>query len=216
MRATSKRFTGAFLLGFLIPTLAHAQSSFLGVTSSFLKDRAIQRELNLRPQQIEQALALADDTEIRMNEASQALRESGRRPDAAEAFRRKCREIGRGYEKSLAAALEPDQMKRLREINYQRLGIHAFRDAGLREDLKLTAEQVAKFEELARAKSERNRQELRRRREGKAAADRATVIEEARRRAIEEAESIQGVLNPDQKKAWAEKVGKPFDETALP
>src|SRR5262249_15048578 len=136
----------------------------------------------------------------RMREAVRDFTLSPKAPEDSNALREKGRSIEEAYQERLAEFLTAGQMKRLREIGFQKRGGFAFTTPQLQEPLKLTAEQRAKFAELAQKRAARDAEDAR------------TGAEKARKERQQEAESIRAVLTPEQRKLWAGLVGEPFDD----
>ena len=199
----------AFLAVLVLTASARAQHLLNVMPRAYFNVPAIQRELKLSPEQADRAEWLAKLMWDRMSQASEELRRAGGSQEARKAFKEKSREIERAYEKDLAAVLDPVQMKRLREINLQRRGVYAFTASELQDELKLSADQRAKFEEMVHAKVDRSRamSKLRKDRSEESRAEIKKLME----RDSGEAEEIRSLLDDEQKKAWSKMVGEPFD-----
>jgi hypothetical protein len=107
--------------------------------------------------------------------------------------------------KELDTILKPDQIKRLKQIQLQQSGVNAFTTPEVEKALKLSAAQKEKIKTIA----------------GDAMAQMRELFqpggdfqEMAKKRAAMQKESMErvtGILSDDQKTAWKELVGAPFE-----
>jgi hypothetical protein len=115
-------------------------------------------------------------------------------------------------QKALEGALSADQIKRLKQIQLQQRGLEAFRDAEVEKALKLSDEQKEKLKTIA----EEVRKEmggLFQRGQGGNPREAFQKMQEMRTKAREKADAV---LTDEQKKAWKELTGAPFEAGRRP
>ena len=105
--------------------------------------------------------------------------------------------------KALAEVLNPDQMKRLKEITLQVRGYKALTDAKVQTALKMTDEQKDSVKTIV-ADSDKEMKELFSGGGGKGNFEKVLTLRK------EAQEKAMGVLNADQKKSWKEMTGEEF------
>ncbi len=116
-----------------------------------------------------------------------------------------------GLVKGMGGILKPEQVKRFEQIQLQQSGAGAFSSPRVQEELKLTDDQKSKLREITDESGQSMReafQSLQSDREGA-----MKKIGEIRKQATEKA---VGVLTVDQKKAWKEMTGEPFEVSYEP
>jgi len=109
--------------------------------------------------------------------------------------------------KALADVLNPEQMKRLRQIDFQIKGYKALNDSKVQMALKMSSEQKDTLKTIVED-SDKDMKELRKEAQGGGGgqemfAKMATIRKEAQEKAL-------GVLNADQKRTWQELTGEEF------
>jgi hypothetical protein len=108
--------------------------------------------------------------------------------------------------KALEGVLKPEQMKRLKQIELQMHGAGAFHDAKVQTALKITDEQKEKIKSI----QEDAGKEIRELFTGGGRDFRANG-EKMQKINKETMKKTMGVLSPEQKKAWRDMVGEPFE-----
>jgi hypothetical protein len=105
--------------------------------------------------------------------------------------------------KALGEVLDPDQMKRLKQIHLQTRGTRAFSDPKVQEQLKFTAEQKDSIKTI----TEDSDKEIRELQKEGGGFENAKKIGAIRREADEK---IRNVLTAEQQKTWREMTGEQF------
>jgi hypothetical protein len=196
-----------------------------GVSPLFvLGHEAVQKELALRPEQIEKVNQLIAEARAEWKQQLQALGPDhfgdqnsygAERPSRfAESRSRLAAVSGNMNEKfrsKLAEVLDGAQQTRLREIAIQAAGTHAFRDADVVRELGLTEAQQTQLAAVQREYAEKFAG-LRHQGQGPNGGERFSNMQELRQ---EELNKSVTILNPDQQAKFATMKGKPFDLAQL-
>lgn len=166
-----------------------------------LQNEGVQKELKLTEEQISKA-----------REAGQALRErfsadlQGFR-DKTEAERRELTEkMSAESKKLLADVLKSEQTKRFEQIQLQARGVQAFVSEEVQKALTLTEEQQAKIKTITEDLGQQMREAFQAAQGDFQAA--ASKVSSIRKDAMTKATAL---LSEDQKKAWSELTGAPFE-----
>jgi Spy/CpxP family protein refolding chaperone len=168
----------------------------------------VHKELQLSKEQVARIKQLAkegDDKRMKIYSEFAQLPAAERQQKVHLAYRRVHEEANRG----IIAVLTPDQAKRLRQIVIQSNPLSNFFDFDVKERLKLTKEQSAKIKAIDEdfAKRVTEIYEGPSAKAGKSSPSFdlwATMRQEAIDKSL-------GILTDEQKKAWTELIGAPFD-----
>jgi hypothetical protein len=156
---------------------------------------------------VQDELKLSDDQVKKVTELAQSRRGAGRgaRNLGQEEQQKRLAEAAQANEKAIGEILNPDQLKRAKQIALQVRGPQAFSDPELMTALKLTDDQKEKVKTIqddVRQESNRlfqrgagNQDDLRKKRE---AFNKETQ------------ERIVSLLTPEQKAVWKDLTGEPF------
>lgn len=109
--------------------------------------------------------------------------------------------------KALGEVLNPDQLKRLRQIELQQKGINAFKEAKVQEALKLTAEQKDTINTIMEDLAKETKELFGKGGKGGFNLEAFKKIAALRKEANEK---IQGLLKADQKSTWKNMIGEEF------
>jgi len=121
-------------------------------------------------------------------------------------------EAEKAAETFVKETLTPDQRHRFQQIHYQVMGIAAFNNEDVQKELKLTDEQKTKFKDLAEEERTKLRELMPQRGAGGAGGGNFQEIMQKRQAMTKEYnEKAQAVLTEDQKKAWKDLTGAPFE-----
>ena len=186
--------------------IGHGSRMPLGGGAGLIANEGVQKELKLTDQQTSKAEAVAREVREKYHgefAKVEDLDAQERSEKTAEIVRTMTSETNKG----LADVLKPEQMKRYRQIQLQQLGLRAFTEPEVQSKLKLTDDQVgqirrinAVFQGQRRALSQGggggNREEMRKKE--------ATLGKESLDKAL-------AVLSADQKQAWKDLTGEPFE-----
>ncbi|WP_406697168.1 hypothetical protein V5E97_39880 [Singulisphaera sp. Ch08] len=198
----------ALTLGAAVVITTPAQAQFgrgggFGFTGySLLSNKSVQQELKLEGDQAEKVSKIVNEISAKTREKLQDIPQDEQREKGAE--------LRRAAEEETKAAVKGDlkaeQITRLEQIIRQTQGLFAFADPTTAEKLSLTDDQKSKFRELVRENGEKMR-EIRQ----NAGDDRQAAMEKLRELRKESLEKVHAALTDDQKKAWKELTGEPFE-----
>ncbi|WP_422925136.1 hypothetical protein [Singulisphaera sp. PoT] len=171
-------------------------------TANLIRNSGVQKELKLSDEATEKVKTLADDMGKKMMEKFQDLSQDERREKGMAI----AKEINDETKAALKGILSPEQLTRLEQISIQTRGLEAFSDEQVVSKLKLTDDQKSKIKEIGedvRSSMQDLRSSFQDDREG--AMKKMTAL---RKESFEKATAL---LTDDQKKAWKELTGEPFD-----
>jgi Spy/CpxP family protein refolding chaperone len=175
-----------------------------GGAGMLLGNSGVQKELKLTDEQQTKVKEFLEKTFAKMGEAFEA-RKGGDQEKAEQITKA----VAQDTEKFIKDTLKEDQIKRLKQIQHQVAGPGAFTDEEVANALKLTDEQkedIKKLnEELGAARKEAFQG---------AFGDREKMAEARKKMENMNKEAmtkITKMLTPEQKKAWKEVTGEPFD-----
>ncbi len=157
-----------------------------------LTQKSVQEELKLSADQTKQAGELAE----KQRGGFQGLRDL-----SEDERRKKLEERAETNQKSLAELLQPEQLKRLKQISWQQQGAFAFEQPEVASALQLTNDQKDKLKALQQGAREKMRAAF----QG-GQPDREKM--QAARKAV--ADEAMGVLTTDQQSKWKELTGPTF------
>lgn len=158
---------------------------------------------------VQDELKLTDDQKSKVNDLAEKAREKAR--DAFQGLEgqermAKVRELNADTMKSAAEILKPEQVARLKGIQYQAQGVGAFQDEELQKALKLTDDQKSEMASIARESMEKARDARESAGDDREAA--MAKMREIRKDALAKAESK---LNAEQKAEFAKLLGAPYE-----
>ena len=107
--------------------------------------------------------------------------------------------------KGLADVLKSEQMKRYRQIQLQQLGLMAFTEPDVQSQLKLSDEQVGLIRKI-NAESQTQRREF-----AQGGGNRGEMQKKGAILGKESMDKALAVLSADQKQAWQDMNGEPFE-----
>jgi Spy/CpxP family protein refolding chaperone len=177
----------------------------MGGGLGLLTNKGVQQELKLDSQQVEKATKLAEEMGAKRREQFQSLQSLGE-----EERRAKMQEMTKTFaeenRKVLKELLKPEQYQRYEQIGLQQRGVTAFDDPDVQKKLNLTDDQKSKLKDMG--ESYRNdMREIFQSSQGNFQEAGAKVS--ALRK--ERMEKAAAVLTDDQRKAWKEMTGEPFE-----
>lgn len=165
---------------------------------------------------VQKELKLADDQAGKAKEIADKLREKHKGEFAAafkldgEERRTKMQEILKTFNeetaKELGTVLKPEQIKRLKQIELQQRGSRAFEDQEVVAGLKISDDQKAKLKALGEESGKQMREIF----QG-AQGHREEAAKKFQALRKETMDKALAVLSDDQKKAWKELTGEPFE-----
>jgi hypothetical protein len=168
--------------------------------AALLANEDVQKELKLTDEQKEKVKEFAP---------AQAQARGQRQPGQGRGNREANPEAAKAAEKFVKETLTADQQKRFQQIRHQVMGVAAFTEEDVQKELKLTDEQKTKFKALAEdyAKDQR---ELMQGARG-AGGNFQEIAQKRQAMTKDYSEKAQGLLTDEQKKAWKELTGTPFE-----
>jgi Spy/CpxP family protein refolding chaperone len=173
-----------------------------GGAGMYLANPAVQKELKLTEEQTKKVEALVAKNREKMQEVFQ----SGDREKGQEVMK----EIAAETDKFIKATLNADQQKRLKQIQRYNMGPNAFTDEEVAKELKLTDEQKDDIKKVTEELGAQSKEAFTGvdpgDQEGRQAAFKK--IQGLRKEATEK---ITKMLTPEQKKAWKDLTGDPFE-----
>lgn len=167
-----------------------------------LSNSDVQKELKLTDEQIDKAKKVGQDLREKYQDDLAKLK-NAKPEERGEKFRELNKKMSAEGQKSLGTILKPEQLKRLREIHLQQVGLS---DAGAQEALKLTDEQKKKLLALAE-ETDKERREIVKNAQGNFR-EAMGKIDKLRKEAQGKQEKV---LTEDQTKQWKTMLGKPFE-----
>ena len=185
----------------------HGSRMPMGGGAGLIANEGVQKELKLTDEQTSKAQAVARDVRERHHgefDKVQDLDAQKRSEKMAEIVRTMISETNKG----LADVLKPEQMKRYRQIQFQHLGLMAFTEPEVQSKLKLTDDQVGQIRRI-NADSQSQRRELSQGAGGDG--NRAEMQKKSATLGKESMDKALAVLSADQKQAWKDMTGEPFE-----
>ncbi len=104
--------------------------------------------------------------------------------------------------------LQPEQLKRLRQVTLQREGAFALGQEDVRKELKITQEQVVKFMAIVQDLQKTVEPLIKEAHSGGKPEEIRPKVEQLRK---DHAKKLEAVLNDAQKKQWKDLLGPPFE-----
>ncbi len=179
-----------------------------GGAAALLTNEGVQKELKLTEEQIEKVMGVVRATREKHADEMAEIRELG--PEGREKMMAMMTTINTELMAGLKDTITAEQTARLHQILIQTRGLDAFADAKVQEALKLTAEQKAAITAVAEA----NQAEMRGLfQPGGDRAQMATKMAELRKASMEK---VAAQLTDEQKAAWKEMIGAPYEVQFAP
>jgi hypothetical protein len=183
----------------------HGSGMPMGGGAGLIANEAVQKELKLTDEQASKAEAVALDVRKKHQGDFVKLKDINARErfeKVAEIVRTMTSETNKG----LADVLKPEQMKRYRQIQLQQLGLMAFTEPEVQSKLKLTDDQVGRIRRI-NADSQSQRRQLSQGGGG----NREEMHKKVATLGKESMDKALAVLSADQKQAWKDMTGEPFE-----
>jgi hypothetical protein len=178
----------------------------MGGGAGLLMNEGVQKELKLDSDQVSKAESIVRDVREKHQGDFAKLQDL----DAQER-REKMAEIGRAMtsetNKALADVLKPEQMKRYRQIQLQQQGLTAFTEPDVQAKLKLSDDQVGQIRRIAAD----NQGQMRELFQPGGGGNREEAMQKMATLRKEGMDKALAVLSSDQKDAWKDLTGEPFE-----
>jgi len=187
--------------------IGHGSRVPLGGGAGLIANEGVQKELKLTDEQTSKAEAVAREVREKYHgefAKVEDLDAQKRSEKMAEIVRTMTSETN----KALAEVLKPEQMKRYRQIQLQQLGLRAFTEPDVQSKLKLTDDQVGQIRRI-NADSQSQRRELSQ--GGGGGGNREEMRKKEATLGKESMDKALAVLSADQKQAWKDVTGEPFE-----
>ncbi len=181
-----------------------------GGGAMLLGNPGVQKELKFTEEQTSKAQTALTEIREAHQEESQALRS----PDLDQAERQtKMAALSKAMlsEATKALSLTETQTKRLHQISLQFRRAQAFTDPEVAKDLKITDDQKKQIQELV-TESGAKAQEIRQANQD----DRAEAMKQVQALQKETGTKVMALMTDDQKKAWKEMTGTPYEVVFAP
>ncbi len=176
-----------------------------GGGAALLSNKGVQKELKATDEQAEKLNTFAREMMEKQRGEFQNLRDLSQE-ERGEKMQQMARAHAVELVKGMGGILKPEQVKRFEQIQLQQSGAGAFSSPRVQEGLKLTDDQKTKLGEITEESGRSMREAFQGSQSDREGAMKKFV--ELRKQATEKA---VGVLTGDQKKAWKEMTGEPFE-----
>lgn len=164
-------------------------SGFGGGLAFLLGSEEVRKELNLTDDQIKKIQAAMPQRPAQGQGGSGPSREE-------------MQALFAEAQKKIEAVLTPAQKSRIRELQYQAMGLRAFTNEAVVKELGLSEDQVEKIRGLLPQRRQGG--------EGGPGAGQNVTPEERQKQRAEAMKKALEVLKPDQRAKWEKMIGKPF------
>jgi Spy/CpxP family protein refolding chaperone len=166
-----------------------------GGTLFLLTQKSVQEELKLSDDQVKKVTDLGE----------KAREEFGKLRDLSrEERQQKAAELSKANDKAVAEILQPNQLKRLKQIHWQQQGARAFGDPEVADALKFTDQQKDKIKAV-QEEAQKEMSALR-----QSGGDREEVRKKSEELRKATNDKLMGLLTDEQKTKWKELTGEPF------
>jgi Spy/CpxP family protein refolding chaperone len=179
---------------------------------NLVQDKEVQEELKLTPEQVKKVKALFEEMrqQVRKRMEDAEKLDPATQDDREKRFERRRKSVAAVTTKAtqaLSQILSPEQVKRVNQIGLQRLGVLAFNDPEVQQELRLTPEQKGKLKEITAKEVQDMRNSFPTPQVRDAEETRKKVI----RRRQEAMEKALAVLSAEQREKWQDLMGFEFE-----
>jgi hypothetical protein len=182
----------------------HGSRMTMGGGAGLIANQDVQKELKLTKEQTSKAEAVARAVREKYHGEFAKFEEldaQARFEKTAEIVRNMSSETNEG----LADVLKPEQMKRYRQIQLQQIGLMAFTEPDVQSKLKMSDEQVSRIRKI-NPQSQSQRREF-----AQGGGNRGEMPKKMETPGKDGMDKALAVLSADQKQAWKDMTGEPFD-----
>jgi hypothetical protein len=176
-----------------------------GMQPGLLNVTVVQEDLKLSDEQKSKAATLAEESQAKMRDMFQTLREASQ-----EERQEKMREFASENEKGIKEILDEKQMARFKQISLQAQGVRAFMNPDIQEKLKISEDQKGSMQSIMEDMQGQMRDIFQ-----EAAGDRQAMQEKMATLQKETFSKVKELMTEDQKKAWGEMIGTPIELPAM-
>jgi len=178
-----------------------------GGGAMLLSNKGVQEELKASDEQAKKLDALAEETRTKNRDQFEKLRDLPQ-DERREKMVELNRESQADLHASLTKILKPEQVKRYHQIQTQQAGVMAFSTPRVQEALKLTDDQKSKIREIAESNRGGGFAGLNK---DSSADERAEARKKMAATRKENLAKVEAILTADQKAAWKDLVGSPYE-----
>ena len=175
-----------------------------------LGNPSVQKELKLDEAQKEKMTTLVSETREKMASVRDQLQDLQGSERMAK-MQELSKPINETVMKSAGEFLKPEQLKRFHEIELQTRGANALTDPVIAKKLGVTSEQETKVKSLM-ADMQSEMREI----QQSAGDDRQAAMQKIMALRKETTTKVMALMTDDQKKAWKEMTGEPFEMVMAP
>ncbi len=214
MRVLCKVVLAAAVVGLLAGPALAQQGRFRGGFGGgafgggmLLGNKSVQEELKLAKEQVDKAQEELQKIREKQKEAFAKLRDLSQE-ERQEKFQEFSKTATAETNRIAAAILKPEQLKRFKQIELQQRGYQAFTDPEIQKTLKVTDDQKDKLKTITEDTAKETRELFQSAQGGGNFQEVGKKMQALRKEALER---VTSVLTADQKKAWKEMTGEPFE-----
>lgn len=179
----------------------------MGGGAALLANEGVQKEIKATEEQASRLTTIADEMMAKNREAFADLRDLGQE-ERQEKMAALNKATSEEVAKAVKEVLKPEQAKRFHQIELQQAGVNAFMTPRVVEALKLTEAQKGKMGEVVESSRAAMMEAFR---GGGGGGDREAMMAKMRELRKESLDKAVAALDDDQKKAWKELHGDPFE-----
>jgi hypothetical protein len=196
------------LLGFVVGQPYPIDEPRGVVALDLLGNKSVQKELKLTTEQIAKIKELDRRMQKKLEKAFEdALKQKLSTEEGDQKLQAVANDVEAETAKLVKETLEPDQVKRFKQIERQVAGPVAFTHEDVAKELKLTEDQKNALQKLVDTLIKETRELLK----GKSGEKREAAKQKARDMRQEALEKATDLLSADQKKEWKEMLGAAFE-----
>ncbi len=174
--------------------------------AGLLRNEGVQKELNLSADQIQKVKDVTREVREKHADEFAKLQKIDDRQERREKMQPLMKAVSQETMEALEKVLNPDQVKRLKQLELQQRGPQAFTDPEVQSQLKLTDDQKEQLKTLA-ADAQRETREVFQGAQGNF----QEAMKKVRTLRKETLDKALAVLTPEQKKTWTEMTGAPYE-----
>jgi hypothetical protein len=184
-------------------------AGFQGVDSLLLME-SVHKELQLSMEQVQRVKEIAREARLqRRGEFDGLLKQKQSSEERRSRVLEIMKQVSREVTEKVRPVLKPEQLRRLRQIELQEMGLRAFDDPEVVRTLQLTEAQKQRLHNAAEEAAEQMRKLFK---EGPLG-NYVEGLKAMRARRQQGVEHVLAVLTPEQRSAWKQLVGEPYEST---
>jgi len=209
--------TAALLAVLAVPALAQRPRQPFGMggrggmdAAGLVTNKSVQEELKLSDDQVEKIKKANDEVQAKYKDEREKV---GRdREKMMELFTKINKDRAEVIGKLIPTVLKPEQTKRLKQIELQQGGLRALTKEDVQKELKLSEKQVGEIKAISEEVAKDTQALFGQMRDAQGNREKMQEIQKkmtsTRKEGMDKASAL---LNDEQKKAWKEMAGQPFE-----